>query len=57
MQPLCCQHTEQHICKYNYEIYVVHEIHISRLELQKWSLEFVISFSTIHIWVMGLRFG
>ncbi len=30
--------------KRNYEITVVQEIHISRLELQRWSLEFVFSF-------------
>jgi hypothetical protein len=41
----------------NYEITVVRRIHISRLELQRWSLEFVISFYTIYIWDLGLRFG
>jgi hypothetical protein len=32
----------QYISAWNYEITVVHEIHISRLELQRLSLEFVI---------------
>jgi hypothetical protein len=32
------------------------EIYISRLELQRWSLEFVISFSKIYILDLGVRF-
>jgi hypothetical protein len=31
-------------------------IYISRLELQRWFLEFVISFSKIYTWDLGLRF-
>ncbi len=56
MQPFSCQHREQHISKCNYEISEVQEIHISRLELQRWSLEFVISFSKVYIcdWDVGL---
>jgi hypothetical protein len=34
---------------------VVYEIHISRLELQRWHLEFAISFSKTYIWDLGLR--
>jgi hypothetical protein len=56
MQPVSCQHREQHISKCNYEISEVWEIHISRLELQKWSLEFVISSSKGYICDLGLRF-
>jgi hypothetical protein len=33
------------------------EIHISRLELQRWPLEFVISFFKEHTWDLELRFG
>ncbi len=54
MQPFSCQHRDQHISKRNYEISVVQEIHISRLELQRGSLEFVISFSKVYIWDRGL---
>jgi hypothetical protein len=42
-----CQYREQHISKWNYEISVLHEIHISRLDLQRWTLEFVISYKQI----------
>jgi hypothetical protein len=38
-------------------IIVVQEVHISRLELQRWSLEFDISFSYVYIWDLGLKFG
>jgi hypothetical protein len=44
MQSFSCQHREQHISKRNYEITLVQEIHISRLQLQRWPLEFVIPF-------------
>jgi hypothetical protein len=33
------------------------EIDISGVELQKWSLEFVISFSEIYFLDLGVRFG
>ncbi len=46
--------TEQHISKWIYEITEVQEIYISRLELQRWSLEFVISFSKVYILDWGL---
>ncbi len=39
MQPFSCQLREQHISKRSYEISVVQEIHIFRLELQRWSCE------------------
>jgi hypothetical protein len=42
---LLYQQREQHIFEQDKEISVVEEIHISRLESQRWSLEFVISFS------------
>jgi hypothetical protein len=42
---------EQLISKLNY---VVQEIHLSRLELQRWSLEFVISFSKVYILDIGV---
>ncbi len=35
MQPFSCQHREQNIYKQNYEISVLQEVNISRLELQK----------------------
>jgi hypothetical protein len=47
MQAFNCQHRKRDISKRNYKITVVQEIHISRLELQRWSLEFVISFSKV----------
>ncbi len=50
MQPFS---REQPISKGNYEFAVVKEIHISRLELQRWSLEFVISLSKVYIWDCG----
>ncbi len=54
MQPVSCmQHREQHISRWNYEISVVQEIHISRLELQRWSLKFVISFSKV-LYIFGI---
>jgi hypothetical protein len=55
MQPFICQHREQNISKQNYEITEVQEIHIFRLELQRWPLEFVISFFKVYIWDLGLR--
>jgi hypothetical protein len=33
------------------------EIYISGLELQRWSLESVITFSKINIFDLGVRFG
>jgi hypothetical protein len=54
MQPFS---RELQISKRNYEITVKKEIHVSRLELQRWSLEFVIFFSKVYIWDLGLRFG
>jgi hypothetical protein len=56
MQHFSCQHGEQHISKRNYEIIVVQEIHISRLELQSLSLEIVISFSKEYIWNLANSF-
>jgi hypothetical protein len=50
------QHREQHISKRNYEITVVQEIHIFRLELQRWPLQFIISFSKVYVWDLGLKF-
>jgi hypothetical protein len=62
MQPFSCQHRKQHISKWNYEITGAKEIHISRLELQRWSLEFVISFSKsiylgfgIDVWLISFE--
>ncbi len=52
-----CHYREQHISTLNYEITVVQGIHISRLELQGWSLEMVISLSKVYFWDLGLRFG
>jgi len=40
-----------------YEITVVQEILIVRLELQRWLLEFVFPFFKVYIWDLGLRFG
>jgi hypothetical protein len=54
---LLYQQREQHISEQDKEISVVEEIHISRLESQRWSLEFVISFSKVYIWDLTLRFG
>ncbi len=58
MQSVSCRNREQHISKRNYEISAVQAIHISRLELQRWSLKFVISFSKVQyifgIWERGL---
>jgi hypothetical protein len=34
----------------NFEITVVKEIHVSKLEIQRWSLEFVLFFSKLYIW-------
>jgi hypothetical protein len=39
---------EHHISKRNYEISVVQKIHISKLEIKRWSLEFVIFFSKVY---------
>jgi hypothetical protein len=60
MQAFSCQHREQYISKWNYEISVVQEIHFSRLEPQRWYIELVISFPKVFIWdsdFLGLRFG
>jgi len=56
MQSFGCQQREQHVFKWNYEITVVQEIHISRLELQILTLEFVIHFlkNIFGIWDRGL---
>ncbi len=43
--------------KWNYEIAVVQENHISRLDLQRWPLEFLIYFSKVYIWDLGLDFA
>jgi hypothetical protein len=43
--------------KQNYEIIVLQEIHISKLEQQRWPLELVISLSNVYIWDLGLRLG
>ncbi len=51
------QHKEQHISKWNYEIIVLQEIHISRIELQRWPLDFFISFSKVFIWDVELSFA
>jgi hypothetical protein len=40
---------EQRTSKQNYEITVVQENHISRLELQRWPLEFGISYSEVYV--------
>jgi hypothetical protein len=44
-----CQHRKQLISKRNDEITVIQEIHISRLELQRWPLEIDISFSKVYL--------
>jgi hypothetical protein len=54
MQPFSCKHREQHISKQDYEISPVQEIHIYIVEPQRWSLEFVISYSKIFIWDLAL---
>jgi hypothetical protein len=41
--------------KWNYKISLVQETHISRLEVQRWFLEFVISFFKVYIWDWGKR--
>ncbi len=51
------EHSEQHISKWNYEISVAQEIHISRLDLQIRSVEFVISLCKVYIRDLALRFG
>ncbi len=40
---------EQHISKQNYEITELHEIHNSRLNLQRWPLKLVIFFYKVYI--------
>jgi hypothetical protein len=57
LEPFSCQHKEQHSPEQDNEISVVEEIHISRLEPQRWSIEIVISFSKVYIWDLALRFG
>jgi hypothetical protein len=54
-QPFSCQNREQHLSNGNYEITVVQEIYIPRLEQQVWPQVFVISFSIVYIW--DLVFG
>ncbi len=51
-------HREQHISKQNYEITVVQEIHISRLEIlyKDGTLNLFLYFSKVYIWNLGLRF-
>ncbi len=51
------QHREHYISKRNYEISVVQVIHISKLELRRQSLEYVIFFSKVYILDLGLKFG
>jgi hypothetical protein len=41
--------------EWNDEITVVQEIHMSRLELQRWPLKFVISFSKVYIFGIGIE--
>jgi hypothetical protein len=56
MQPFSCQQREYHISKRSYET-LVHEIHISRLELQRWPLGFFYFHSKVNIfeiWDSGL---
>ncbi len=48
---------EHRISKQSYEISIVQEVHISRLELLIWSPEFVIFFSKVYIGDLRLRFG
>jgi hypothetical protein len=57
MQTFSCQHRKQHISKRNYKISLLQEIHISKLELQRRPLKFVISFSKVYFWDLGLKFG
>ncbi len=54
MQRFSSSHRIQHISKWNYEVSVVSELQISKLELRRWPLEFVISFSKVYIWDRGL---
>jgi hypothetical protein len=54
-----CNHSAvskgNNIFQKNYKILVVQEIHISRLELKRWSLEYVFFFSIEYsIWDLGL---
>ncbi len=57
MQPFTCWHSGQHISTWNYEITVEQMIYISRLQVYRWPLELVISFSNLYIWDLRLRFG
>ncbi len=60
MQPFGCRHRGQYIFKRSYKITSSNflEIFISRLELQRWSLEFCICFSKIYfIQDLGVRIG
>jgi hypothetical protein len=59
MQPVSCQHWEQHISNQSYEISVVQEYRSTyfQLELHRWCLEFVISFFKVHIWDWGLAYS
>ncbi len=54
MQSFSCQYREQHISEQDYEIPAVQVIHNYRLEPQRWSLEFVISYSKVFIWDLAL---
>jgi hypothetical protein len=56
MQPFSSQPREQHFSKRNHEISVL-QIYISRLELQRCSLEYVISFSKVYVRNFVLGFG
>jgi len=50
-----CQHRQQHISKRNYEISVVQEVHMSRLELQRWPLLLIPFLKHLfRIWDWGL---
>ncbi len=55
MQPFSCRHREQQISKQDYEISAVQEILNYRVEPQRWSLEFFISYSEVFIWDLALR--
>jgi hypothetical protein len=50
MQPVSCQHREQHITKRSYKISVEQEIHISRLEYKYGSLNFLFTLFKVYIW-------
>jgi hypothetical protein len=55
MQKFRSQHIGNKIFQLNYEITIVHDFHISRLELQRWPLELFIFSSKVFIRDLGLR--